>query len=145
MTAEILARVILMVGALLLVLGPGLQARLEMREYHELLDALQRRSDLPAITQEYLSLLGVGPSMALHSPLGALQFVLSEPSDWYSKYRRALRAFGDSGAGGDERVAEVRTHLARARNWAIVVLGSVLIVAGAAVELAQTIATGQSG
>jgi hypothetical protein len=42
-------------------------------------------------------------------------------------------------------VAEVRTHLARARNWAIVVLGSVLIVAGAAVELAQTIATGQSG
>jgi hypothetical protein len=145
MTAEIVARAILMVGAFLLVLGPGLQARLEMREYHELLEALQRRSDLPDTTREYLGLLEVGPSMALNSPLGALRFALSEPSEWYVKYRNARAAFGDSGAAGDERVMEIRTHLARARNWAIVVLGSVLIFAGASIELAQTIATGQSG
>jgi hypothetical protein len=37
---------------------------------------------------------------------------------------------------------KIRTHLTRVRNWAIVVLGSVLILGGSAIELARTIATG---
>ena len=141
MTADILARAILMAGAFLLVLGPGLQARLEIREYHDLLEALTK-SDLPAATREYLSILAVGPSMALRSPLGALEFLLTGPSDWYPRYRIARRAFRASADGADERVIEIRTHLTRARNWAIVVLGSVLIFGGSAIELARTLATG---
>jgi hypothetical protein len=144
MTAEIVARAILVAGAFLLVLGPGLQARLEMREYHDLLDALKRHSDLPRVTREYLGVLAVGPSMALRSPLGALEFVLSAPSGWYPRYRRARTAFRVSEAADDERVAEIRTHLTRARNWSIVVLGSVLIFTGASVELARTVVTGQA-
>lgn len=140
MTAEIVGRAILMTGAFLLVLGPGLQARVEMGEYHELLDALIE-SDPPAVTREYLSLLASGPSMALHSPLGLFKFVTGLRG-WYPRYRAARRAFATSGAGRDERVVHIRTHLIRARNWSIVVLGSVLIFAGAAVELAQTILKG---
>ena len=41
-----------------------------------------------------------------------------------------------------ERVVEIRTHLKRARNWTIVVLGSVLILGGSAIELARTIGAG---
>lgn len=130
-----------MAGAFLLVLGPGLRARLEMRDYHDLLDALTER-DLPAATREYLSVLAVGPSMALRSPLGLLQFLFTGPSDWYPRYRVAHRAFRASAAVEDERVVEIRTHLARARNWASVVLGSVLILGGSAIELARTTATG---
>jgi hypothetical protein len=141
MSADIIARAVLMAGAFLLVLGPGLQARLEMQEYHDLLDALTE-SDLPAATREYLSVLAVGPSMALRSPLGLLEFVFTGPSDWYPRYRVAHRAFRASAAVEDERVVEIRTHLTRARNWAIVVLGSVLILGGSAIELARTIATG---
>jgi hypothetical protein len=142
MTAEAIGRTILLAGAFLLVLGPGLQARLEMREYHELLEALSA-GDLPAVTREYLDILAIGPSMALRSPLGALEFLFTGPSDWYPRYRAARRAFRESAAGEDERVVEIRTHLTRARNWAIVVLGSVLIFSGAAVELARTLAGGE--
>jgi hypothetical protein len=141
MTAEVIARAILMAGALLLTLGPGLQARLEMSEYHELLASLVD-SDLPAETQEYLRLLAIGPSLALRSPLGLLEF-LTGPSDWYPQYRSARRAFASSDAAADERVVQIRTHLTRARNWSIVVLGSVLIFAGATLELVQTLVHGQ--
>lgn len=140
MTAEAIGRAVLIAGAFLLVLGPALQARVEMREYHELLDALIE-SDPPAVTREYLRLLAIGPSMALHSPLGLLRFVTGVWG-WYPRHRTARRAFTTSGAGHDERVVHIRTHLIRARNWAIVVLGSMLIFAGAAVELAQTLLTG---
>jgi hypothetical protein len=137
MTAEIVGRAILIAGAFLLVLGPGLQARLEMREYHELLDALIE-SDPPAATREYLRLLAIGPSMALHSPLGLLRFIAGAWA-WYPRYRAARAAFNSSRAGHDERVVHIRTHLTRARNWAMVVFGSMLIFAGAAVELTQTV------
>jgi hypothetical protein len=137
MTAEIVGRAILIAGAFLLVLGPGLQARLEMVEYHQLLDALIE-SDPPAVTREYLRLLAVGPSMALHSPIGFLRFLTGLP-DWYPRYRNARRDFAASGAGQDDRVVRVRKHLIRARNWALVVLGSVLIFAGTTVELARTL------
>jgi hypothetical protein len=140
MTADIVARAILIAGAFLLVLGPALQARLEMREFHELLDALIE-SDPPAATREYLRLLAVGPSMALHSPLGLIRFATSAWS-WYPRYRTARSAFTASGAGHDERVVHIRTHLTRARNWAMVVLGSMLIFGGTAVELTQTLVTG---
>jgi hypothetical protein len=144
MTAEIIARAVLVAGALLLVIGPGLQARLEMREFHELLDALRQKSDLPAATRAYLSVLAVGPSMALHSPVGALEFVMKGPSTWYRDHRRARAAFSASSGGGDERVVEIRTHLLKARNWAIVMLGSVLIFAGTSAELVRTIVTGHA-
>jgi len=137
MTSEIVGRAILIAGAFLLVLGPGLQARLEMVEYHELLDALIE-SDPPAVTREYLRLLAVGPSMALHSPIGLLKF-LAGLREWYPRYRNARKAFATSEAGHDQRVARVRKHLIRARNWAIVVLGSVLIFAGTTVELARAL------
>jgi sulfite exporter TauE/SafE len=137
MTAEIIGRAILLAGAFLLVLGPGLQARMEMREFHELLDALIER-DAPAVTRTYLELLAVGPSMALHSPLGAVKF-LGGAWGWYPRFRVARRAFAASGAAGDERVVHIQSHLTRARNWAIVVAGSMLIFAGAAVELGQTV------
>lgn len=137
MTAEIVGRAILIAGAFLLVLGPGLQARLEMVEYHELLDALIE-SDPPELTREYLRLLAIGPSMALHSPVGFVKFVTGLRA-WYPRYRQAQRAFAASGAGHDPRVVRVRKHLIRARNWAIVVLGSVLIFAGSTVELARTL------
>lgn len=137
MTAEIVGRSILIAGAFLLVLGPGLQARMEMREYHELLDALIE-DDAPAVTREYLTVLAAGPSMALHSPLGLLRF-LATAWGWYPRYRAARRALTVSGALHDEQMVHIRSHLIRARNWAIVVLGSTLIFAGAAVELAQTV------
>ena len=140
MTAALIGHAILIAGAFLLVLGPGLQARLEMREYHELLDTLIE-TDPPAATREYLRLLAIGPSLALHSPLGLLRF-LSGMRAWYPRYRSARLAFIDSQAAHDERVMHIRTHLVRARNWAIVVLGSVLIFAGTAVALVQTIVTG---
>jgi hypothetical protein len=111
-----------------------------MREYHELLDTLIE-SDPPAVTREYLTLLAIGPSLALHSPLGLLKFMTGMRA-WYPRYRSARSAFVASQAGHDERVMHIRTHLTRARNWAIVVLGSVLIFAGTAVALVQTIATG---
>lgn len=136
-SADAIGRAILLVGAFLLVLGPGLQARLEMREYHDLLEALTK-GDLPDVTREYLGLLALGPSMALHSPLGLVRF-LRGASDWYPGYRRARRAFAGSQAGADPRVAEIRTHLRRARNWGIVMLGSVLIFAGTAIELVQAL------
>jgi hypothetical protein len=139
-TAEIVGRALLVAGAFLLVLGPGLQARLEMREYHDLLDALIE-SDPPVATREYLTLLASGPSLALHSPLGLLKF-LAGLRAWYPRYRAARRAFAASGAAHDERVVHIRTHLTRARNWAIVVLGSVLIFTGAIVELTHTVLSG---
>ncbi|HUB35479.1 MAG TPA: hypothetical protein VL972_01520 [Solirubrobacteraceae bacterium] len=140
MTAEIVGRALLVAGAFMLVLGPGLQARLEMREYHALLDALIE-SDPPATTREYLTLLASGPSLALHSPLGLLRF-LAGLHRWLPRYRSARRAFAATDAAHDERVVHIRTHLTRARNWAIVVLGSVLILAGATAELAQTVLSG---
>lgn len=142
MTADVVARAILVAGALLLVVGPGLQARHEMREYHELLDALNEL-DQPAVMREYLSLLAVGPSLALRSPLGLLEFVVTGPWGWYPRYRTARAAFAASAEGDDERVAEIRTHLTKARNWAIVVLGSVLIFCGASIELVHTLAAGR--
>jgi hypothetical protein len=145
MTLEIAAKAVLVAGSLLLVLGPGLQARLEMREYHGLLEALGTTGDLEPATREYLGLLAVGPSSALHSPLAALRFVATLSSGWYGRYREARRAFDASGAGADERVVEIRIHLTRARNWAIVVLGSVLILAGSSVELGRVIANGHGG
>jgi hypothetical protein len=142
MTAEVIARAILVAGSLLLMLGPGLQARLEMSEYHDLLESLVGH-DLPEETREYLRLLAIGPSMALHSPLGLVRF-LAGPSDWFPQYRSARRAFASSDAAGDERVLQIRIHLTRARNWGIVVLGSVLIFAGATLELIETVITGTS-
>ncbi len=144
MTADIIARAILVAGAFLLVLGPGLQARLEIREYHDLLAALTER-DLPAATRDYLGLLAIGPSMVLRSPLGALEFILTGPSDWYPRYRIARRAFRQTEDATDERVIEIRTHLTKARNWAIVVAGSVLIFSGATIELIRTVSTGHVG
>jgi hypothetical protein len=141
MTTIVVARAVLMAGALLLVLGPGMQARLEMREYHELLDAL-KDSDMPAATQEYLRLLAVGPSMVLRSPLGLLEFIFTGPAYWYPRYRAARGALAEDGALDDERVVEIRTHLAKARNWAIVMAGSLLIMSGTAIELLDAIATG---
>ncbi len=137
MTVEAIGRAILVVGGFLLVIGPGMQARLEMREYHDLLEVLSK-GDIPAVTREYLKLLSVGPSMALRSPLGLLEFLRGAPS-WYPRYRRAHKAFTESAGGGDERVAQIRMHLTRARNWAIVMLGSVLIFVGASIELTQTL------
>ena len=139
MTEEILAKAILVAGAFLLVIGPGMQARLEMREYHDLLEALKRTDDLPDATREYLSALAVGPSSALHSPIAALKFLVTLSNGWYPRYRLARRAFRDSAGGDDGRVVEIRTHLTRARNWAIVVAGSLLILTGAALELARVI------
>jgi hypothetical protein len=144
MTAAIVAKAILVAGALLLVLGPGMQARLEMREYHDLLEALKRTHDLPGATREYLSVLAIGPSSALHSPIAALKFLLTMSRGWYPRYRSARSAFAVSAGGDDERVVEIRTHLTRARNWAIVVAGSLLILTGAAVELVRVIVTGHS-
>jgi hypothetical protein len=141
MTADIIARAVLVAGAFLLVVGPGMQARLEMQEYHDLLATLTE-SDLPQATSEYLSLLAVGPSMVLRSPLGALEFLLTGPSDWYPRYRVARRAFRETEAAADERVIEIRKHLAKARNWAIVVLGSVLILGGSTIELLRAISAG---
>ena len=143
MTGAIIGRVILMAGAFLLVIGPGLQARLEMSEYHELLDALSV-GELPAVTREYLRLVAMGPSRALLSPLGLLEFVAGA-WDWYPRYRAARRALTASAAGHDERIVHIREHLTRARNWMIVVLGSLLIFAGSSVELVQTLVTGQAG
>lgn len=144
MTAEVLAKAILVAGALLLVLGPGLQARLEMREYHDLLEALKGERDLPEVAREYLGLLAIGPSSALHSPLAAVRFFLSTlTSGWYPQFRTVRAAFRESGAAADERVVEIRTHLTRARNWAIVVAGSVLIFSGTSIELARAIADAQ--
>jgi hypothetical protein len=143
MTADVIARAILAAGALLLVVGPGMQARLEMFEFHELLEALTETGP-PAATQEYLRLLAVGPSMALRSPLGLLEFLIKSPADWYPRYRAARRAFAASGDGHDARVVEIRTHLTKARNWSIVVLGSVLIFTGASVELTHTLITGRA-
>ena len=132
----ILGRAILIPGALLLLLGPGLQARAEMREYHDLLEALIE-SEPPAVTREYLAVLAIGPSMALHSPIGLLRFLVSLRR-WYPRYRSARLAFIRSDVKHDERVAHIRGHLVRARNWAIVVLGSLLILVGTAVELVQS-------
>jgi hypothetical protein len=145
MTAAIVAKAILAAGAFLLVLGPGMQARLEMREYHDLLEALKRTDDLPDVTREYLNALAVGPSSALHSPLGAVRFLRTLSQGWYPRYRIARSAFGASAGGDDERVIEIRTHLTRARNWAIVVAGSLLILLGTSLELIRIIVTGQSG
>ncbi len=139
MTEEIVAKAILVAGALLLVIGPGMQARLEMREYHDLLEALKRTDDLPDATREYLSALAIGPSSALHSPVAAVKFLFTLFQGWYPRYRSARSAFRSSSAGEDERVVEIRTHLTRARNWAIVVAGSLLILTGAALELARVI------
>src|SRR5664280_710022 len=133
MTTIVVARAILLAGAFLLVLGPGMQARLEMREYHELLEALAG-TDLPEATQEYLRLLAVGPSMVLRSPLGLLEFVFTAPADWYPRYRIARRALLEADALRDERVVQIRTHLAKARNWAIVMGGYLLIFSGTAVS-----------
>jgi hypothetical protein len=144
MTTIVFARAVLMLGALLLVIGPGMQARLEMREYHELLDAL-KQSDLPAATQEYLRLLAVGPSMVLRSPLGLLEFVFTGPADWYPRYRAARSALAREDALDDDRVVEIRMHLAKARNWAIVMGGSLLILIGTAIELIDALATGGAG
>lgn len=137
MTADIVGRAILLGGAFLLVLGPGLQARLEMRGYHESLDAL-RESDIPAVTREYLRLLALGPSRALLSPLGLFRFV-TDASDWYPRYRSARRALAASAAGHDERIVNIQEHLTRARNWMVVVLGSLLIFTGTSIELAKTL------
>jgi hypothetical protein len=137
-TAEIVARASLIAGAVLLVIGPGMQARLQMREYHDMLDTLIE-GDPPAVTREYLSLLAVGPSMALHSPLGLIRF-LARAWGWYPRYRAARRAFMTSEGAHDTTVADIRTHLVRARNWAIVVAGSMLILVGTSVELVQLVA-----
>ncbi len=145
MSTSIIAKAILVVGAFLLVLGPGLQARLEMREYHDLLEALEATDDLPEATREYLGALAVGPSSALHSPLAALGFLLTLIRGWYPRYRSARAAFRASPGGEDERVVQIRTHLTRARNWAIVVAGSLLILTGSAVELIRVIVTGDGG
>jgi hypothetical protein len=145
MNFAIASKAILVAGALLLVIGPGMQARLEMREYHDLLEALKRTRDLPQATREYLNALAVGPSSALHSPLAALRFLLTLSQGWYPRYRTARDAFRDSAGGEDERVVEIRTHLTRARNWAIVVAGSLLIFTGTAIELVRVIANVQSG
>jgi hypothetical protein len=137
MTAEIVARAILVAGAFALVIGPGMQARLEMREYHDLLEALSE-SDLPDVTRNYLRALATGPSMALRSPIGAIEFAIGARA-WWARYRPARLAFAQSPSKDDERVVNIRSHLTRARNWAIVVFGSVLIFVGAAIELVQTI------
>jgi len=136
-SVEVVGRATVIAGALLLVIGPGMQARAEMREYHELLDGLLD-DDLPAKAREYLTLLSVGPSMALHSPLGLLRFAVNAWG-WYPRYRSARRAFLLMPEQPDARFLAIRAHLVRARNWAIVVAGSLLILVGASLELAQSL------
>ncbi|HEX4437080.1 MAG TPA: hypothetical protein VH061_09825 [Solirubrobacteraceae bacterium] len=145
MTGDVIAKAILVAGSLLLVLGPGLQARLEMREYHDLLEGLMDSNEIPETTRRYLSLLAIGPSSTLHSPLAALRFLGTLAGGWYGRHRIARREFRAAGGGADERVTEIRSHLVRARNWAIVVAGSVLIFSGSSVELVHVIVTGHGG
>jgi hypothetical protein len=145
MTGDIIAKAILVAGSLLLVLGPGLQARLEMREYHDLLEGLMRADELPETSRRYLSLLAIGPSSTLHSPLAALRFLGTMLDGWYGRHKVARREFRAAGGDADERVTAIRAHLVRARNWAIVVAGSVLIFGGSSIELIHVIVTGHGG
>jgi hypothetical protein len=145
MTGDVIAKAILVAGSLLLVLGPGLQARLEMREYHDLLEGLMRTDELPETTRRYLSLLAIGPSSTLHSPLAALRFLGTLLGGWHGRHQIARREFRAADGDGDGRVTEIRAHLVRARNWAIVVAGSVLIFAGSSIELIHVVVTGRGG
>jgi hypothetical protein len=145
MTGDVIAKAILVGGSLLLVLGPGLQARLEMREYHGLLEDLMRSDELPEATRRYLSLLAIGPSSALQSPIAALRFLGTLMGGWYGRHRVAQREFTAAGGEADARVTAIRSHLVRARNWAVVVAGSVLIFTGSSIELIHVIVTGHGG
>jgi hypothetical protein len=92
--------------------------------------------------REYLSLLAVAPSLALRSPLGLLEFLVTGPWGWYPRYRTA-RAVRRLAAGARREVAEIRTHLTKARNWAIAVLGSLLTFCGASIEVVHPLAAGR--
>ena len=152
MDSEVLAKAVLVGGALALVLGPALQAAGEVREYNQLLAAL-RESDLGGVAQDYLRwywprflprsrwrwvvLLLFGPLLMLTTlwpPVPRLR----ELRSLSRRYARALTVFGTAADAGDEDAQQLRAQLGKARNWMIIVAGAVLVLIGATIDLVIT-------
>ncbi len=120
-------RILLVVGALFVAWGSALQAVNEIGQYDELLEAL-KESDLGPSLKEGLKL-----SMTWTLwPTG-----IPRMFHWIKRYIMALNKFSEMAVGEnkDVRAIGIRTGLLKARNWTIVLLGSILVLAASVVEL----------
>lgn len=120
-------RILLVVGALFVAWGSALQAVNEIGQYDELLEAL-KESDLGPSLEEGLKL-----SMTwTFWPTG-----IPRMFHWIKRYIKALNKFSEMAVGEnkDVRAIGIRTGLLKARNWTIVLLGSILVLAASVVEL----------
>jgi len=130
-TWDIAERALLVVGALLLVVGPALQASAEIRGYRQLLD-LYAGTDLGGATRDYLGLT-LRAASPLKGPWRLIE-TLKQAFELSQRLGMALNEFTRAAADHKE-AALIRTQLARARNWGIVVVGSVFIVVATIIEL----------
>ena len=120
-------RILLVVGALFVAWGSALQAVNEIGQYDELLEAL-KKSDLGPSLEEGLKL-----SMTWTLwPMG-----IPRMFRWIKRYITALNKFTEMAVGQnkDIRTIGIRTGLRKARNWTIVLVGSILVLAASVVEL----------
>jgi hypothetical protein len=140
-TARMAERILLVAGALLLVIGPALQAVTELREYRELLNALQE-TQLPGVARDAID-LSVNISIAVLRPLGLLA-IIPDLVRWVGRFTVALNAFSTKASAGNKEAARIQAGLARARNWTIVLFGSLLILSAAIIELVNWITSGTS-
>jgi hypothetical protein len=133
-TRSVAERILLVAGSLLLILGPALQAITEIREYGELLDALDA-ADVPGVALEGLKL-----SLANAFPFRPFSYFLAV-IPWAIRFRAALDAFSKSAAAGNAQAVRIAAGLARARNWAVVLLGSLLLLAASTISLIHWLTT----
>lgn len=104
-----------------------MQAFNEIRQYDELLNALEA-SDLSASIKEGLA-LSITWSLWPGNILKLFH--------WLKRYLAALNKFSELVAEKDKdlTVIRIRAGLLKARNWAIVLLGSTLVLVASVVEL----------
>jgi NADH:ubiquinone oxidoreductase subunit K len=118
------------------MIGAGLQAIAEIREYTELL-ALANETDLLRLARDTLMdsfslevASFLAPQNLLYEMMIGLPILLM-------RYRMAIKLLADAVSAGDERAVRIRSGIVRARNWIVVLVGSTLVFAAAIVALAS--------
>jgi hypothetical protein len=134
-TWDIVQRAFFAAGALLLVVGPALQARAEIRGYRALLD-LAADTNLGVATRDYLRVV-----LEAANPAGFGLLRLIKNAKRYFKlatrFLVALQAFTIAASENNDEAALIRTQLARAATWGVVTCGAVLVLIASTIDLVK--------
>jgi hypothetical protein len=128
----VVARALAVASGVLLVIGPALQARAELREAKELTEALGE--------SQLSKVLGEAFALYMRTALIPLGFLwpptVKRLIELYKDYLKALEQFAKAAAGNTERAVRVRAGVRKAINWLIVLTGAVLLLSAAIIVLA---------